>query len=380
MIQVSNPKANYLAHKEEIDDAIHSVLDGGQYILGDAVDKFEQEFAEYIGVKHCIGVASGTDALTMIMRALGIGEGDEIITVANTATGTVAPIKLVGATPVYAPIDQSTMLMDDTKVGGLITKHTRAILPVHLFGGMCDTELLKEISNYYGIYLIEDACQAHGAQWGNLGKAGSVGIAGAFSFYPTKNLSCIGDGGAITTDNDYLAEKLRKMRFYDWDSHKNAKSVCGQSRLDAIQAAVLSVKLKYLDAENQRRGEIADIYKNGILDIRVNPHGAYYKDYALFSYFPTEIYPYHVYHQFVPLLYTSIRESLIHAMRNKGVEIGVHYPTPVDCQDAYRASIPRESLKSRIVSLPMYPELTDSQVGQVITTLKEVAQELWLSM
>ena len=364
-IPVSNPKANYAAHKEEIDDAIHAVLDGGQYVMGDAVEAFEEQFAAYIGVRYAIGVASGTDAIEMILRALGIGEGDEVLTVPNTATATVAPIAMVGATPRFTGVESRAMTMDPNQAWET-NSHTKAVIPVHLYGNACSKmALIKQRSDFHGMHLIEDACQAHGSESGGK-KVGSFGIAGAFSFYPTKNLSCFGDGGAITTDNHILASKLRSMRFYDWDSNKSAQSVCGQSRLDSMQAAVLSVKLKYLDAENDRRRAIATMYTDALKDLVVGSPRHNVGNWHV-ECLPLRQGRGHVFHQFVLRSYkaSDFRKHL----RESGVETACHYPTMVSNQFAYKQNNRFDDWASRLVSLPMYPELSDTEIEHVIESV-----------
>jgi len=368
MIPVSNPRAGYLAHKEEIDEAIHAAVDSGQYVMGAAVEAFEQEFATYTQSRHAIGVASGTDAIEMILRALGIGPGDEVITVAQTATGTVAPIAMVGASPVFVGVERETMCMNPVGIERAITAKTAAIMPVHLFGRACDIATIEAIADDHGLYLIEDACQAHGAMalgW----KVGGFGIAGAFSHYPTKNLNCLGDGGSIVTDDDELADKLRHMRFYGWDDSKNTSVVCGQSRLDTIQAAVLSVKLKYLDKENQRRRDIARVYSEVFEDLEDSGKcgaGYYSTDYDSLG---------NVFHQYV--IFVSNRGEIRAALAENGISTSIHYPVAVENQFAYTkytSHTGREPwlINKWIMSLPMYPELTDSEVEHVAESLRDV--------
>lgn len=245
-----NPKVSYLAHKNEIDAAIERVLDSGQYILGKEVERFEKSFAKYIGVKHCIGVASGTEALFLAMKALGIGDGDEVITVSYTATATISAICMTGATPILVDIKLSNFTMDPALIKKAITPRTKAILPVHIYGNPCDMNSIQK----HKIPVIEDCAQAHGTKYKGR-KVGSLGKFGCFSFYPTKNLGCIGDGGAITTNDAKLAKELRLLRQYGW-KERYVSSVHGyNSRLDEIQAAILSVKLKYLDEDKVKYSE-----------------------------------------------------------------------------------------------------------------------------
>jgi|SRR3990167_4279877 len=321
MIPISNPRASYIEHKEEIDKAVLKVLSSGSYILREEVNKFEDRFAKYIGVKHCIGVASGTDALFLSMKALGIGKGDEVITVSHTAVATVSAIVSAGANPVLIDI-KDNFTMNPEKIHKAITKRTKAIIPVHLYGKPCDMNAIMA----YNIPVIEDCAQAAGAIYH--GKhVGSIGKIGCFSFYPTKNLGCFGDGGAITTNDKKLDKNLRLLREYGWKK-RYISSIHGyNSRLDEIQAAVLNVKLKYIDQDNERRREVAKIYGNGNYDENS------------------------VYHLYV------VRR------KNRGKEGPVHYPVPIHLQPAYKDVIvsgcmrETEKASKEVLSLPMYPQL-----------------------
>lgn len=245
-----NPLTSYLAHKDEIDHAIHRVLDSGHYILGKEVASFEKSFAKYIGAKHCIGVASGTEALFLAMKALDIGDGDEVISVSYTATATISAICMTGATPVLIDIKSSDFTMDTSLIRKAITSRTKLILPVHIHGHPCNMDSILK----HNLPVIEDCAQAHGSVYKGR-KVGSIGKLGCFSFYPTKNLGCIGDGGAITTNDAKLASKLRLLRQYGW-KERYTSSVHGyNSRLDELQAAILSVKLKYLDEDKAKYAE-----------------------------------------------------------------------------------------------------------------------------
>lgn len=245
-----NPQTAYLAHKNEIDEVIHRVLDSGQYILGDEVRAFEKSFAKYIGARHCVGVASGTEALFLSMKAFGIGDGDEVITVSYTATATISAICMAGATPVLVDIKPSNFTMNPALIKKAITNQTKAIIPVHIFGNACDmAPILK-----HGIPIIEDCAQAHGTIYKGK-RVGSIGTLGCFSFYPTKNLGCLGDGGAITTNDPELAKKLNLLRQYGWETRYNSSVHGYNSRLDELQAAILNVKLKYLDEDKLKYAE-----------------------------------------------------------------------------------------------------------------------------
>ena len=256
MILCSNPKAQYQAHKEEIDSAIQRVLDKGWYILGDETKAFESEFAAYIGVDHGIGVGSGTEALHIALAACGIGLGDEVITVSHTAVATVAAIELAGATPVLVDIDPDYYTLNPDKLESAISPRTKAIIPVHLYGQPADLTPILEIARQHGVLLIEDCAQAHGAMYGGR-RIGAWGDIACFSFYPTKNLGALGDGGMVVTNDSALAERARLLREYGW-AERYVSSIPGlNSRLDEVQAAVLSVKLRFLDADNEARALLA---------------------------------------------------------------------------------------------------------------------------
>jgi len=369
VIPVSNPRANYLAHKDEIDEAIARAVSSGRYIVGEETEAFEEEYAEFIGTQHCVAMSSGTSALEMLLRALEIGPGDEVVTVSHTATGTVAPIVMVGAKPVWA--DTSGGLMSPQSAEKCITPRTKAILPVHLYGEACNMTRLKEIADFHGLYLIEDACQAHGARH-NGRRVGSWGIAGFFSHYPTKNLACLGDGGSITTDNKMLASKLREMRFYGWDKHKSTDIVCGQSRLSEIQAAVLRVKLKYLDEENARRRIIAKRYSSAFPKALVGDR-------------EQVMWPLHgqvdetnVFHQYV--LESTRRPRMMKLLKEAGIGVSIHYPHWVRQQSAYgNYGHSRGVSSSTVMSIPMYPELTNRQISSVIDEVNKAASAAWYS-
>jgi len=369
-IPVSNPKANYLVHKEEIDDAIARVLDSGWYVGGEEVERFEREFARYLGVKHVVAVGSGTDALAITLRALEIGPGDEVIMPSWTCTPTAAAVALVGAKPVFVDIVEDTQTMNPAAIEEVVTKNTKAVIPVHLYGTAADMDAIMDVASYYSLHVVEDACQAHGA-FSNWLAVGTIGIAGCFSFYPTKNLSALGDGGAIATNNDRLAEELRMMRNYGWDDERSAHRMCGQSRLDPIQAAVLRVKLKYLGDENERRIEIARHYSDVISTIAAYgfaglrwPRNAPSRD----------IYVFHQYVVRVPN-----RDDVRAALKADGIETAIHYPVPVHKQPAYANYdswfLPITNQQAgTVMSIPMYPELTDSEVEFVAEHLKKAIE------
>ncbi|HOH91986.1 MAG TPA: DegT/DnrJ/EryC1/StrS family aminotransferase [Anaerolineaceae bacterium] len=360
-IPVSDPHASYLSYKNEIDAAIHKVLDSGWYILGEVTREFESNFADYIGVKHCVGVNSGTDAISLALRALDIGAGDEVITVSLTAVATVAAIDLVGATPVLCDIDPDTRYMDASKVQGLISEKTKAILPVHLYGHPADLPALQAIAKKHNLFLIEDCAQAHGAQID--GKMiGSFGDLACFSFYPTKNLGAFGDGGAVCTNNDALADRLRWLREYGWKERYISYYKGMNTRLDEMQAAILNVKLKHLEHDTQKRIAIAQTYQHALagLDLKLPSTKPGYR---------------HVYHLYV--VEANHREGLQTYLRDNGIATAIHYPQAVHQQPAYSQKIKgfhdlpvTNSLVPKILSLPMYPELSEDKQEHVIEMIR----------
>lgn len=368
-IPVSNPKANYLAHKDEIDEAIARVLDNGWYVGGEEVERFEREFAQYLGVKHVVAVGSGTDALAIALRALGIGHGDEVIMPSWTCTPTAAAVALAGARPVFIDISDETQTLNPDLIEEAITENTKAVIPVHLYGRAADMNAIMNIASYHALHVVEDACQAHGAMSGGK-RVGSFGIAGCFSFYPTKNLSAIGDGGAVVTNNDVLARELRLARNYGWDDNRSAGRIYGQSRLDPIQAAVLRVKLKYLDVENARRADIARFYGDAISSI-----GCGDIDLQLPHYNPGE--NSHVFHQYV--VRVPNRDSVMASLLSDGIETAIHYPVPIHQQPAYAHYngwfLPITNKQAdAVMSIPMYPELADHAVEFVAEHLKSAIE------
>jgi len=365
----SDPKANYLAHKREIDEAIRQTLDSGRYILGGQVSEFESEFAGYLGAEHCVGVANGTDALHLALRALGIGAGDVVITVAHTAVATVAAIEMAGALPLLVDIDPATFTISPEWVEDAIKSHRdqthiKAIMPVHLYGHPADMRAICDIARRYDLKVVEDCAQAHGATIRSMGgvKVGVFGDAAAFSFYPTKNLGALGDGGAVVTNHAEVAGRVRLLREYGW-SERYVSDIAGfNSRLDELQAAILRVKLKYLDEENARRREIARIY-----DDRLAPTS------LRLPKLPGGIES--VYHQYVTRC--EERDRLREHLREQGVGALIHYPVPVHLQPAYqnRVQVHRgellvtERAARQVLSLPMYPQLSDVQVERVCAVI-----------
>ncbi|MBW4590066.1 MAG: DegT/DnrJ/EryC1/StrS family aminotransferase [Aetokthonos hydrillicola CCALA 1050] len=366
MIRQTDPQASYLAHKAEIDAAISRVLDSGWYVLGGEVQAFEKEFASYLGVSDAIGVANGTDALAIALRALDIGFGDAVITVSHTAVATVAAIELVGATPVLVDVDTETYNLDLNHLEDTIRRtlnstsqktRLKAIIPVHLYGYPADLKEIIDLARRYELYVVEDCAQSHGAEY--MGhKTGSLGDLAAFSFYPTKNLGALGDGGAVVTNDVSLAQKVRSLREYGWQERYISSIPGMNTRLDELQASILRVKLRYLDHENSERQQLARRY-NQLLSTTslVLPYKHDNAD--------------HVYHQYV--VRSQKRDELRAYLKEHGISTLIHYPVPIHLQPAYqnRIFIPQQKLKNtervsqEIFSLPMHPHLTIEQVQQV---------------
>ncbi len=360
-----SPLANYLHYKDEIDAAINRVLLKGRYIIGDEVASFESEFASFIGTSFSVGVASGTDAIELALRSLGVGNGDTVITVSHTAVATVSAIRRCGGTPAFVDIDPDTFTMDTESLYTLIPllpEKPKAIIPVHLYGYPADMMRILKISAEFEIPVVEDCAQAHGALI-NGQAVGTFGALAAFSFYPTKNLSALGDGGIVTTNSRDHYERLKALRQYGWKKRYISDKEGVSSRLDEIQAAVLRVKLKHLEEDNLARQEHANKYLNGLstkgLKLPVSSVNVT-----------------HAYHQFV--ISSVNRDYIMNSLSEKMIGTLIHYPTPVHLQPAY-SSIPlliplpvTESVCKQILSLPMYAELSDGQIAQIISSLNTI--------
>lgn len=364
-IPQADPRANYLAHKGEIDAAIARVLEGGRYILGQEVAAFEEEFAAYLGMRHAVGVASGTDALELALRAAGVGSGDAVFTVSHTAVATVAAIERSGATPVLVDIEPTSYTMDPNQLEDAVKAYRRssvvvrpkAIVPVHLYGHPAAMSAILDIAQRYDLIVIEDCAQSHGASLCGR-KTGAWGHLAAFSFYPTKNLGALGDGGAVVTDDANLIERVRLLRQYGWRQRYISVSPGFNSRLDELQASVLRVKLCYLDADNARRRAIAAAYTRLLVDANL-----------VLPVCQPEMEP--VWHQFV--VRTPHRDALQAWLAANHIGTLVHYPQAVHQQPAYAGRIlsngsltHSEEAAAQVLSLPMYPELTDEQVLHVV--------------
>ncbi|GAB4037996.1 DegT/DnrJ/EryC1/StrS family aminotransferase [Spirosoma jeollabukense] len=347
-------------HQTAIQVAIDRVLASGWYILGHEVDAFERQFADYCQSKYCIGVANGLDALTLVLKAWGFPEACEVIVASNAYIASVLSITHAGLTPVFVEPDPQTYLLDPARIESVITSRTRAILPVHLYGRCCDMAPINELAQRYNLNVLEDAAQAHGATYKGK-RAGSLSDAAGWSFYPSKNLGALGDAGAITTNDAELATRLRALRNYG-SLQKYVNEYLGHnSRLDELQAAILSTKLPSLDAENRRRRELARKYLTGILhpDIVLPPADQFEQD---------------VWHLFV--IRHPRRDALRTYLHQKGIGTDVHYPIPPHHQQAYAAyaqlSFPiSEQLHRDILSLPLNSALTDDQAIYIIEMINQ---------
>jgi dTDP-3-amino-3,4,6-trideoxy-alpha-D-glucose transaminase len=360
-IPQSNPRAGVLRQKEEILRAIQGVIESGHYIHGSECASFESEFASFIGAAHAIGVGSGTEALHLALLACGVGRGDEIITVSHTAVATIAAIELAGATPVFVDIDSQTYTMDPSQVEKAVTPRTKAILPVHLYGHPADIESLLRIARNHGLKVIEDCAQAHGAMLGSR-RVGAIGDVGCFSFYPTKNLGTLGDGGMVVSNDSTIASQVRQLREYGWKERYISDVPGLNSRLDELHAGILRVKLRCLDQDNERRKRLAALYHEHLVPlsdrIEIPSARAGYE---------------HVYHLYV--IQSSNRDRLRRHLEDLGIGSGIHYPVPVHQQPAYRNRFPNanlpvtEGLSSCILSLPLYPELGEEDVLKVCQSI-----------
>jgi dTDP-4-amino-4,6-dideoxygalactose transaminase len=351
------------ALRDELDAAISRVLESGRYLFGEELQRFEEEFAAWCGAAHAVGVASGTDAITIALQAVGVGPGDEVITAANTCVPTVVGIEGAGAVPVLVDAEPLTRTLDPAPVEEAIGPRTRAIVPVHLYGQCADLVALGALAEQHGLALVEDCAQAHGAELDGR-RAGSFGHASAFSFYPTKNLGALGDGGAVLTSDADVAARARLLRNYGERERFEHVLRGRNSRLDALQAALLSAKLPHVETWTLRRRSIAARYTEALAGTEIRA--------------PVEA-PgrRHVYHLYV--VETPARDAFRERLASAGVETAVHYPRPVHLQPAYRALgegrvLPvSERLSEEIVSLPLYPELTDDEVERVCSALRSTA-------
>lgn len=360
MIFCANPSAQFKTYQSEIEAAVLKVMRSNQYVLGEEVESLEQEFASYIGVSHAIGVANGTDALELSMRALDIKPGDEVITVSHTAVATVAAIESLGAIPVLVDVEQDFYTLDPMKLSEALSKKTKAVIAVHIYGQSAN---LEEISNFClqnKLFLIEDVSQAHGAKW-NGSRLGSIGDIATFSCYPTKNLGAIGDAGLVATKDSELAKKVRMLREYGWENRYVSEFPGRNSRLDELQAAILRIKLRGLDRDNEKRRQIAKVYQDSLTGLDL--HLPQIREGAE-----------HVFHLYV--LRCNFQKNIIEDLKKDGINLGIHYPLAVHQQNAYSNRVRTSSmeitdqLSRQVVSLPIYPELPLSDVHQVSAAIK----------
>ncbi len=362
VIPLVDLKAQYAALRGDIDAAIARVIANTSFIMGPEVRAFEEAFAAYCQADHAVGVSSGTAAIELTLRALGIGPGDEVITTPFTFIATAEAISATGATPVFADIDPATYNLAPNAVEAAITPATRALLPVHLYGQPADMPALAAIAERHGLFLIEDAAQAHGAELDGR-RVGSLGQAACFSFYPGKNLGAYGDGGAVTTNDALLAARLRKLRDHGRSSKYVHDELGYGHRLDALQAAILAAKLPHLDAANTARRRLAARYQELLAETDLTLPSA-----------PEGVAP--VWHLFV--VRTMRRDGLMASLRQQGIETGIHYPLPLHLQPAYRwlgaesGAFPvAEAAAQQVLSLPLFPEMTDQQQDRVAAALLE---------
>ncbi len=364
-IPFAKPGASTAKYRKSIDAAITRVLDSGWYILGEEVKSFEANFASWLGSKYSVGVANGTDAIILSLRALGVGPGDWVVTVSSTAVATVSAVDLVGARAILVDIDPKRMTMSPAALKEALEQYKdlaiKAIVVVHLYGHPADIEAILSIAAEYGIPVVEDCAQAHGAQV-NGKTVGTWGKIASYSFYPTKNLGAIGDGGAVGTDDDELIDRCRLIRQYGWRKRYISEISGMNSRLDEMQAAILSAKLPFLSEDNARRREIAAIYQKAQNPLLIHPteaEGCY-----------------HVYHQYG--LQSEHRDALVAFLAEKGITTGLLYPMPVHLQPGYSELVKTGSDMSetvkhseRISCLPIYPELTNEDCEYVVECLME---------
>ena len=355
-------KAAYLELKDELDEAYRRVMDSGWYILGEETEAFEREFADYCGAKHCVGVANGLDALHLILKGYSIGEGCEVIVPSNTYIATWLAVSYAGATPVPVEPNIDTYNIAPELIEAAITERTKAIMPVHLYGQPAEMNRINEIARKYNLKVIEDAAQAHGAKYKNK-RAGNLGDAAGFSFYPGKNLGAFGDAGAVTTDDDDLAEQIRMLRNYG-SKQKYYNELKGyNSRLDPLQAAFLRVKLKYLDKWNTRRAKVAEYYLENLAEVSE----------IILPFVAKEISP--AWHLFVAR--STKRDELQKHLANAGIGTMIHYPLPPHLSQAYKilnfktGDFPAtEIIADTIFSLPMSPHISTDHLWKVVETLR----------
>jgi dTDP-4-amino-4,6-dideoxygalactose transaminase len=356
-------QAQYMQIKDKMDKAVLDVIQGGRYILGPEVKELEKEIAEYCGTKNGIGVANGTDALLLVLKAWGIGPGDEVITSPFTFFASAEVISQVGATPVFVDVEPETLNIDVKLLESKINERTKAIIAVHIFGQMADMDSLMQLANKHNLLVLEDACQAIGAEYKGK-KAGSIGHAGCFSFFPTKNLGGYGDGGMIVTDDDTLAEKIRVLRAHGSKVKYHHTDIGYNSRLDEIQAAILRVKFPHLDNWNDARREKARLYTSWLNGTAyITPCEA-----------PEQKHVFHLY-----ILRSKKREAVMKELQQRGISTAIYYPVPLHLQEVYSSLGYRlgdmpvaEQATQEAFAIPLFPELTKEQMEYIVATLKEL--------
>jgi len=368
IIPLVDLKAQYLGIKEEIDKAINDCIVEANFIKGKIVTEFENAFSQYIGTDYCVGCGNGTDALELILKSLNIGPGDEVIVPALTWIATAEAVNNVGAEPVFVDIDLNNYTIDVSKIEEKVTKKTKAIIPVHLYGCPADMNQISRIGKKFRLFIVEDCAQAHGAEYFGK-KVGTFGIASAFSFFPSKNLGAFGDGGAIVTNNQELANTVRKISNHGQLQTRHAHSIIGRnSRLDSIQASILNAKLRYLDRWNYNRSKASKYYQSKLKGIETIILPSVMQNRT------------HVYHLFV--VRSKRRKELIEALSKNGIASGIHYPTPLPFLEAYNYKQHKPGdfpiavkVSKEILSLPIYPEITDLQIDTICDTIFEVYKD-----
>ena len=380
MVPFVDLQAQYRALKAEVDEAIARVLGSAAFILGPEVEAFEQAFAEYVGARFCVGVGSGTAAIQLALMACGVAAGDEVIVPANSFFATAEAVSTAGATPVFVDADTASYTIDVNRIEAAITGRTRAIMPVHLYGQSADLDPIFELAARHNLYVIEDAAQAHGSLYKGR-RVGALGQAGCFSFYPGKNLGAYGEGGAVVTNDAEVARRVRRLREHGSERRYHHEVVGYNFRLEGLQGAVLNVKLKHLDAWNHLRRVHAARYDELLgasFDQSTRPEqGSDADSLSAPLSLPREMpYARHVYHLYV--VQVGERDRVQRELSEAGIQTGIHYPVPIHLQPAYASLGHRsgdfpatERQAARVLSLPMFPELTDAQINQVASRLTE---------
>ncbi|MDB3986855.1 DegT/DnrJ/EryC1/StrS family aminotransferase [bacterium] len=360
MLFFANPKSEYLHLKKKIDTKVKKILNSNSYILGKEVENFEKNFSKYIGVNYSVGVSNGTDAIILALQAINIKKGDEIITTSHTAFATIAAIVDVGATPVFIDIKENDFTIDVSKIENKITKKTKAIIAVHIYGNPVDIKEILKIKKKFKITLIEDCAQAHGAEY-NKKKVGTFGDFATFSFYPTKNLSTYGDGGMVSTNNNKMFKKIKLLREYGWQRKNYSTQKGSNKRLDELHAGILSIKLAHLDKFNNKRILIAKKYLKKINSKKlILPKMNSLKK--------------HVFHLFVLRIKDNQRDHFLDYLKKKNIYAGIHYPLPNHQQITFKKYNKTklhitEKISSEIVSIPIYPLLSTKDVNNIINAI-----------